>query len=184
MATTVDGRARRLWRPTRRVAVAASFVAVMFAGGVASGMNGNDSNGRNGDTQPGPPSDVPASPPVDIDGGRGASDVGKTAGKAPIAPGSQSQSADHARPAINGRGGVDPAAGPLPAAASQVAAEVTASLDVGVFDTDSGLAPEPGPAAQASAVAEAPGPPIDQDVPGAPTGGPPGRDRPSKDADR
>lgn len=189
MMTRVNGRFRGMSRPTRRVAVAASFVAVMFAGGVATGMTGNDSDGRDGQTQPGAPVDQPAPTPIDTDAGRGGAGVGKAPKTAVLETSSavEGGSTSSAAPADNGRGGVDPASGPQPVVQA-LAAESAVSLDAGSFDTDSGLAPEPtangnGKSKATRAAESTPSAPVDQDVPGAPTGGPPGDDLPPNDAD-
>lgn len=192
MGTTVDGRARRIVRPARRAAIAASFVAIMFAGGVAAGMGGEDTDGRDG-TQPGAPSDAPAPAPIDSDAGRGDSGVGEAPQVSARLIESVGPGAASAAPVANGRGGVDPASGPLPAARARPGEVDAPSLDVGAFDTDSGLAPEPAASARVSrdvievldqdGADAGPRVYVDQDVPGAPTGNFPGANRASNDAD-
>ena len=79
----------------------------------------------------------------------------------------------------NGRGGVDPATGPnaiRPAALAEV------PRDVGSVDTDSGVAAIPDAAVDGAAGASVEAL-VDQDVPGAATGGPDGADPVARDAD-
>jgi hypothetical protein len=194
MMTRVDGILRRVGRPARSVVIGASFVAVMFAGGVATGVMGDGSDGRDGGSQPSAPGDAPTPVPVDSDAGRGGSD--NDTAPAVAAPDNQiasdAQVAIAVLPKANGRGGLDPSSGPLPVAQIESSVEAIQSLDAGSFDTDSGLAPEPsakdkgkgkGPTDSSRQAEAAPSAPVDQDVPGAPTGGPPGDDLPSNDAD-
>lgn len=187
MIASEGGRFRRIGRPMRRVVGGVAFVGVMFAGGATIGLAGDGADGRDGTSVPGEPTDEPAPPPVDSDTGRGGSPVGKPSRLE--ARTAESLDAPAAPETIRdtGRGGVDPAVGPFRVAQTAEDAESVQSLDVGSVDSDSGKAPRPkrsNQSAQSSAGDSAAATSyVDQDVPGAPTGGPDGSDEPSNDAD-
>lgn len=173
-------------RPARLLVVGSVVVAGALAGSAAIGL-GDD--GRDQGTPPGPTSNAPAVAPVDADGRAGSEIVSRrTAGAVGELIESQlDATADAGATARldNGRGGVDPAAGPLPVDPA-VAAGSTPAPEVGVIDTDSGVLPAPDAAlvVELDALdASTREPLVDQDVPGAPTGGPPGDDLPSDDRD-
>lgn len=172
------GRLQTLGRPARRFAAGVAVIAVTFAGGAALGLGG-DSSGRDGSTVPGAPTVALA--PVDAD------DAGRDA--APEVRPSQRTSrlveSTSAPAAIvdNGRGRADPAVGPLAATAGLD--DVAATADVGKYDTDTGMAPvRDNVLSSRSAVIESSVTGyVDQDVPGAPTGGPDGPDAAANDSD-
>lgn len=169
-------------RPVRRVVVGVSLIGVALAGSAAIAAASDD--GRDGSTVPTAPTDAPAPVPAPNDLDRGSGDA------LPGAPGGQSRaSATPGAPTDNGRGGPDPAAGPLAVdqTSRATAAIDSGSVDTGSVDTDSGEMPVPdaelvltGPAARAETSA-----PVDQDVPGAAraTDGTSGSDAPSNDRD-
>jgi hypothetical protein len=170
MMASAKNRIRQAGRPARRVAVAVAVAGVVLAGNAAISVAGAD-NGRDGTTVPGAPSDAPAPAPSDLDRGSDtnvAPPLGRSA--TPAAP---------SLPATdNGRGGDDPAFGPLAIPVERAAAPAAQAG----YDTDSGAAPVPA-AAGSDASRAAPDAPVDQDVPGSRSPQIAGTDEPSNDAD-
>lgn len=182
MRTSTVGMSPSIGRPMRRVAAGVALVGVTLVGGVAIGLGGDDSNGRDGSTVPGAPTDAPT--PVDVDDGRGDGPNGKAPKPQQRSSQSLEDPAAHVSAVDNGRGGVDPAVGPL--AVTQSVAADTTSIDSGSIDTDSGVAPRPDAnVAKQRADADAVGQPapVDQDVPGASHDWPDGPGEPSNDSD-
>lgn len=156
-------------RTVRRIAVGAAVIGLAVAGNAAIGLAGDD--GRDDGTVPGAPTEAP-SPSVDDSTSR---DSGATPGPAAS---TRAASAPAAAPTDNGRGGADPAVGPNAIGQTEVA--TSADTLKGGHDTDSGLAPAIQPAPRTASAPEAP---VDQDVPGAPTGVGTGTDAVSNDRD-
>lgn len=162
----------------RRSVILAAALGLMMVlavpGGLADAVSGN---GRDGTSVPGPAvsssgASSAEAPTVD----------GRASSARPAPASAASAGATPVGAVDNGRGGTDPALGPnpIPAPAPLPADELSQSG----FDSDSGLAPVlsvPGPSSVAPLRATTA--PVDQDVAGAPTGGPPGTDPAPDDGD-
>ncbi len=161
-STTGSGR-----RTARRVAVGAAVIGLAVAGNAAIGLAGE--NGRDDGTVPGAPTNAP-SPDVDESTNRDGNAVPGLA--------VTTRAASATAALDNGRGGVDPAVGPNPVV--QTRAATTGDVLEGAHDTDSGLAPALEATPRAASGPEAP---VDQDVPGAPTGVATATNQPANDQD-
>ncbi len=172
MADKSDGASSSMRRVLTVAAMLALVMAVVVPGGLADAVG---SDGRDAGATPGAVKASLSSAPAASEDGRASAGAVPSSSLHSVVPSAASESA-----VDNGRGGVDPVAGPNPTAVTNVSSAVT--TEVAEVDTDSGLPPAPGSVVFGTLASVEEGP-SDQDVPGAATAGTPGDDAPADDSD-